>query len=571
MYAADVVEILTDYGFNNSTGRASLNAYLTASYRLWQNGVSGFGPWPGDTIADYMEAVSSKYPDAERFVNPAWYGGSGTKEASYETMLDNIRRTDTKSDNRYYYLATDVKGLTSAFQNISKTISSSVTGITIDSHNSLTRDVISNKFQKIDGRTTVEVYTEAGSTSIDGTVDHWSGERVPATSQYQPIWTDKVLDIHGFDYSTNYIASGHPGNKLIIVIKDIVPVSTETTSDNNTLYSNTADIGILDGTTLTSYASFPRPYITRHSYTLNVGEKKTDAAFAWSSLITNASGTAINPDAKELEDVVVHVGDSRDPYTTSSPTGTSISSAVNTNVIYYENVPDDYLIKNSLTTSDDAYTYYLKVDGEADSERQTMVKDTPAVEALSYADHVLKINSQANSRTITIKEAVDDSAFASDQDSFTPTLRLYPPSGKTADSYSGNDWKQDGTNDWLVPKTAVEPIKADGTGSISLTIPSGWSLHVDQVDANNYAVKSATYAVGQTEESSNYPTGGWSWTITDNATITIVNTRPDIPVTGIEDSSNHNWIIYILVAVAGLAAIGAGIFLWKKKDEFVEE
>ena len=57
----------------------------------------------------------------------------------------------------------------------------------------------------------------------------------------------------------------------------------------------------------------------------------------------------------------------------------------------------------------------------------------------------------------------------------------------------------------------------------------------------------------------------------DHIDILVVNEKGDIPITGIGDSSDHNWIIYILAALGGIAAIGAGIFLWKKKDEFVEE
>ncbi len=58
---------------------------------------------------------------------------------------------------------------------------------------------------------------------------------------------------------------------------------------------------------------------------------------------------------------------------------------------------------------------------------------------------------------------------------------------------------------------------------------------------------------------------------TEAEIILIVNEKEDIPITGVADSSNHNWIIYVLAAVAGIAALGAGIFLWKKKDEFVGE
>lgn len=57
----------------------------------------------------------------------------------------------------------------------------------------------------------------------------------------------------------------------------------------------------------------------------------------------------------------------------------------------------------------------------------------------------------------------------------------------------------------------------------------------------------------------------------DHIDILVVNEKGDIPVEGIFDSQNHNWIIYILAAIGGIAVIGAGIFLWKKKDEFIEE
>ena len=59
--------------------------------------------------------------------------------------------------------------------------------------------------------------------------------------------------------------------------------------------------------------------------------------------------------------------------------------------------------------------------------------------------------------------------------------------------------------------------------------------------------------------------------ITDNLTITITNTRDNIPITGVDDHDTYNWVIYLLVAIAGIAVVGTGIFLWKKKDEFVEE
>ena len=47
--------------------------------------------------------------------------------------------------------------------------------------------------------------------------------------------------------------------------------------------------------------------------------------------------------------------------------------------------------------------------------------------------------------------------------------------------------------------------------------------------------------------------------------------KSDSPKEGVADSDNHNRIIFILAALGGIVAISVGIFLWKKKDEFVEQ
>ena len=75
--------------------------------------------------------------------------------------------------------------------------------------------------------------------------------------------------------------------------------------------------------------------------------------------------------------------------------------------------------------------------------------------------------------------------------------------------------------------------------------------------------------LGTSGTSTDIPAGGVD--ITDNLTITITNTRDNIPITGVDDHDTYNWVIYLLVAIAGIAVVGTGIFLWKKKDEFVEE
>ena len=102
-----------------------------------------------------------------------------------------------------------------------------------------------------------------------------------------------------------------------------------------------------------------------------------------------------------------------------------------------------------------------------------------------------------------------------------------------------------------------------------MTVPANWKLVVEQTDSDNYDVTDKEYVLGTSGTSTDIPAGGVD--ITDNLTITITNTRDNIPITGVDDHDTYNWVIYLLVAIAGIAVVGTGIFLWKKKDEFVEE
>ena len=139
-----------------------------------------------------------------------------------------------------------------------------------------------------------------------------------------------------------------------------------------------------------------------------------------------------------------------------------------------------------------------------------------------------------------------------------------PAEGAT---YSGINWEKDGTNNRL--KYTTRAIQGNNNDSVSLTVPANWKLVVEQTDSDNYDVTDKEYVLGTSGTSTDIPAGGVD--ITDNLTITITNTRDNIPITGVDDHDTYNWVIYLLVAIAGIAVVGTGIFLWKKKDEFVEE
>ena len=236
---------------------------------------------------------------------------------------------------------------------------------------------------------------------------------------------------------------------------------------------------------------------------------------------------------------------------------------------YFENVPDDYKVKTSVTAQYNQYTYtmYANDDTGNTSELRT---DAATDRKLDYEDSILHITSVANTRSVTIRETVDGS-FANDTDKFTPTLYLVPPEGQQVPAegatYSGINWEKDGTNNRL--KYTTRAIQGNNNDSVSLTVPANWKLVVEQTDSDNYDVTDKEYVLGTSGTSTDIPAGGVD--ITDNLTITITNTRDNIPITGVDDHDTYNWVIYLLVAIAGIAVVGTGIFLWKKKDEFVEE
>ena len=115
-------------------------------------------------------------------------------------------------------------------------------------------------------------------------------------------------------------------------------------------------------------------------------------------------------------------------------------------------------------------------------------------------------------------------------------------------------------------KTTATIRMKDSDAPITIPIPYGYVLSVDETDSSRgwYA---DSYYDGTNSYNDAYP----SITINSDQTITVRNTVSAPIIEGIFDANHHNWIIYILAALGGIAAIGAGIFLWKKRNEFVEE
>ena len=545
--------------------------------RQWRpNSSDGYTDTPNDTIFDYMSVVSSNYPDAKNYIAPAWLTGGFSGNYIDATDGDAVRQKSTaKPTNDYYRMASDQETLVAAFLQAVTMNNEESSHDSIPADSIVLKDIISDSFSvklNSENRPTIEYYKQKGEMGSDGfaVFDDTENPRDPITNPGGGFNDDNLLTVTNFDFSGEYIASDHVGHKLIVVIKDVIP-NSDVTSENSTLFSNQDGAGINiigEDDSEDSIGEFPKPYISRHSYTLDVsGDDESKASFkVLPSLINGKS---------DLNDVILVYPNAegeltRVKYLDYLNQQTKEFDMKDNQKFYFENVPDDYKVKTSVTAQDNKYTYtmYANDDTGNTSELRT---DAATDRTLNYEDSILHITSVANTRSVTIRETVDGS-FANNNDEFTPTLCLVPPTGQQVPeggaTYDGVKWDKDGTNNCL-RYTPQQGIRGNNTDSISLTVPANWKLIVEQTDDNYYEVTAKKYVLGTSGTSTVIPPAGVE--ITDNLTITITNTRDNIPVTGVNDSSNHNWLIYILAALGGLAAIGAGIFLWKKKDEFVEQ
>ena len=116
----------------------------------------------------------------------------------------------------------------------------------------------------------------------------------------------------------------------------------------------------------------------------------------------------------------------------------------------------------------------------------------------------------------------------------------------------------------------LDSIAGSGNDVRTLTIPFNYTLKIAQDNSGTYYNSpSATYTDADHATATDYDMADGQ-RIEKNTDIVILNYAEDIPVEGVTDSSNHNWVIYLLAAIAGLAAVGSGFCLWKKRNEFVE-
>lgn len=164
-----------------------------------------------------------------------------------------ITKNFTRNSADYYLTANDADSLNNVFTSISDSITTPSTPVTLDSKTVL-KDVISNSFDVTAG-TTVSVATQTGTKASENAEIVWDSVK-NSPSGITAVRNDRTIDVTGFDYSQQYIAPTHPGEKLIVWITGLLP-----NTNGETVYSNAALSGIYDQNGTQIY-SFAEPYTT---------------------------------------------------------------------------------------------------------------------------------------------------------------------------------------------------------------------------------------------------------------------------------------------------------------------
>lgn len=198
--------------------------------RQWRPANSDYTEKPNDTIFDYMSVVSSNYPDADDYIAPKWL--DNTFSGNYIDATEGVRHIDSaEATNKYYRMASNQATLVAAFLAAVKMSNDESYTDSALGASAIFKDKVNLADFDITGATYTVKWQPAklsgNSVVNDGTAEmKENGSPVPQNGE---------INYSGFDYSGNFIADGHDGQKLIITINGIKPkrLGTLTSNDGN--------------------------------------------------------------------------------------------------------------------------------------------------------------------------------------------------------------------------------------------------------------------------------------------------------------------------------------------------
>jgi len=241
-----------------TTAEASIKVAKTAkdlgakvyTVQLGSSSTSGFD------MNQYMNYVSSNYPNATSYTS----GGTKASDTFYKSAaLDGtVNTADALSD---------------IFKTIQNLETDTGTEVKLNASSYL-RQVLGDKFKLTSDST---VSTADASVYYDALGRLVSDDPVAKTYTTSKSVNDNSVTVNGFDYSTNYVAEGHAGKKLVVTVENVllntdkketgIPITTDA---ETAIYKDSAAMANNQPTKGFPQVSFSVP---EYNYVLDYGVK----------------------------------------------------------------------------------------------------------------------------------------------------------------------------------------------------------------------------------------------------------------------------------------------------------
>ena len=385
--------------------------------RQWRPGNPEYTDIANDTIFDYMSVTSSNYPDAQNYIAPTWL--SGTFNGNYVDATDGAEvrsKATALAANDYYRMASNQATLVAAFAQAVTMMNETISADQRLDAASVMQDVFNNTNFTVQDGYSIRATTVDGSMDKYGTVNFKEETEAPTSgviTKLEKVGENQTVTVTGFDYLANYINYGttnadgsvalpkHDGKKLVVTISNVVPTETGDKFFSNISENNASSMYVKDNTV--TGTDFPTPAISRHRYTLEVGDVNPNATFTVAMKVLDDSGNEVLNDANSLADVIlVYPNGTRKLYSKVGPQ--EFLQVGNGQSFYLENLPTGYQVETNVISTDDAYKYYLTYDAETASDERLMAKGTPISTNFSYADHTIHIRSERGKKDVSVRE-----------------------------------------------------------------------------------------------------------------------------------------------------------------------
>lgn len=197
--------------------------------------------------------------DAGWFTQQHGFASHNGTQIDPNTTQFYVQQTTTPTVATKYYMTTSSSSeLDEIFDEITHDIQHPSTDVTLNANAEL-RDQISSVFDVKDD-SIITVSTVEGTYNASGEPT-WGTETQVSSQSF----SGRNIGVTGFDYSSNYIAEGHNGKKLVVTITNLIP--NDGFGDSKML-SNAPGAGIYESASATTpTAEFPSPWTKVPVYT----------------------------------------------------------------------------------------------------------------------------------------------------------------------------------------------------------------------------------------------------------------------------------------------------------------